>query len=178
MKIKVNGTQRVVQSPPDTPLVWVLRDELKLKGTKFGCGIAECGCCNVLIDGEVVQSCVTPVGEVEGEVLTIEGLGSRSAPHPVQTAWIAHEVVQCGYCQPGQMLSAAALLEQNPSPDRQAIDAAMQGNICRCGTYPRIRYAIASAAEIMRTARPATDDTTASAPATDAAAAGASTEVP
>ena len=159
MDLKVNGTAHPIQSPPDTPLLWVLRDELKLKGTKYGCGIAECGCCTVLIDGEPVNSCVTPVGDVSGEVLTIEGLGTPDAPHPVQQAWLQHNVVQCGYCQPGQLLAAAALLRRNPDPDRAAVDAAMQGHLCRCGTYPRIRAAIATAARLQQQPR-----TTGSAP--------------
>ena len=152
MDLKINGTLRSIKSPPDTPLLWVLRDELDLKGTKFGCGIAECGCCTVLIDGEPVNSCVTPVGDVRGAVVTIEGLGTPEAPHPVQQAWLQHNVVQCGYCQPGQLLAAAALLRRNPDPDRAAIDAAMQGHLCRCGTYSRIRAAIASAAQLQRKA--------------------------
>jgi isoquinoline 1-oxidoreductase alpha subunit len=150
MKIKVNGELRTVRSEPDTPLLWVLRDELELKGTKLGCGIGECGCCNVLLDGEPLPSCALLVGEVEGEVTTIEGLGTPARPHPVQTAWLEENVVQCGYCQPGQMLSAAALIASNPRPDRAAIDAAMSGNLCRCGTYPRIRRAVHRAAELVR----------------------------
>jgi isoquinoline 1-oxidoreductase alpha subunit len=144
MKLRINGEEREVSSSADTPLLWVLRDELKLTGTKFGCGMALCGACTVHVDGVAVRSCVFPVGSVSGEVRTIEGLGSRDAPHPLQLAWMEHSVPQCGYCQSGQLMSAAALLEENPTPSRDDIDVAMAGNLCRCGTYPRIRRAILS----------------------------------
>ncbi len=138
----VNGKAVTLHADEDTPLLWVLREELGLTGTKFGCGIAACGACSVHIDGEVARSCSVPVGSVAGKAITtIEALGQPGAPHPLQAAWIAHQVPQCGYCQSGQLMAAAALLKQNPHPDDAAIDAAMT-NICRCGTYVRIRAAI------------------------------------
>ena len=144
----VNGKSRTVQDSPDTPLLWVLRDSLGLTGTKFGCGIAQCGACTVHLDGVPTRSCVTPVAAVAGKrVTTIEGLSSNRS-HPVQKAWIAEDVPQCGYCQSGQIMAAAALLAKNPRPTDADIDAAMSGNICRCGTYQRIRSAIRRAAEI------------------------------
>jgi len=140
----VNGTLRRVAVAPDTPLLWVLRDHLKLTGTKFGCGSGLCGACTVLIDGAPKRSCITEISEVAGKkVTTIEGI---SASHPIKLAWISEEVSQCGYCQPGQVVSAAALLDKHPKPSDPQIDAAMSGNICRCGTYPRIRRAIHAAA--------------------------------
>jgi len=140
--LKVNGTQHSLEVPSDTPLLWVLRDHLGLTGTKFGCGISECGACTVLVNGEPVRSCVTSLGEVEGEqVTTIEGL-SNGDLHAVQNAWLAEDVSQCGYCQAGQILSAVALLQSNPKPSDQDISDAMSGNLCRCGTYLRIRKAI------------------------------------
>lgn len=146
LTLRVNGADRSVDVEPDTPLLWTLRDLIGLTGTKFGCGIAQCGACTVLLDGEAVRSCVTPVSNVGGrEVTTIEGLSSEG-DHAVQRAWIAENVPQCGYCQAGQLLSAAALLAANPDPDDEAIDQAMSGNICRCGTYDRIRRAIHRAA--------------------------------
>lgn len=146
-ELKVNGRTREVEAEPDMPLLWVLRDVLGLKGTKFSCGVAECGACTVLIDGEPVRSCATAVSEVgSGEITTIEGL----ADHPVQRAWIEQEVPQCGYCQPAQILGAVALLNRNPDPSDADIDAAMGGVLCRCGTYQRIRRAIHAAAERMR----------------------------
>jgi len=142
----VNGRTRTVQDPPDTPLLWVLRDSLGMTGTKFGCGIAQCGACTVQIDGEATRSCVLPVGSVAGKrVSTIEGL-SANRSHIVQRAWIAEEVPQCGYCQSGQIMAAVALLAKTPHPTDADIDAAMT-NICRCGTYPRIRAAIHRAAQ-------------------------------
>jgi aerobic-type carbon monoxide dehydrogenase small subunit (CoxS/CutS family) len=142
----VNGQRRSVTVEPDTPLLWVLRDTLGLTGTKFGCGIAQCGACTVHLDGEPVRSCVTPVSTVAGKrVTTIEGL-SPDATHPVQLAWIAEDVPQCGYCQSGQIMSAAALLARKPNPTDADIDQAMAGNLCRCGTYVRIRRAIHQAA--------------------------------
>jgi isoquinoline 1-oxidoreductase alpha subunit len=134
------------------PLLWALRDLLNMKGTKFGCGIAQCGACTVHLDGQPTRSCVLPLAAVEGKsVTTIEAL-PQDASHPIQQAWIAHNVPQCGYCQSGQIMSAVALLAQNPSPDDEAIDNAMQGNICRCGTYPRIKAAIKSAAKSTQSA--------------------------
>jgi isoquinoline 1-oxidoreductase subunit alpha len=141
--LSINGTVRSVDAPPNMPLVWVLRDLLGLTGTKFGCGIAQCGACTVHLDGTAVRSCVLPVGAAVGKaVTTIEGIGTAQQPHPVQAAWIAENVPQCGYCQSGQIMSACALLAQRPAPTDEEIDVAMSGNICRCGTYPRIRKAI------------------------------------
>ena len=148
--ITVNGTARSVDLPEDVPLLWVLRDELNLTGTKFGCGVAACGACTVLIDGVAVRSCQTPLAAVEGAVTTIEGLGTPEALHALQAAWVEHQVAQCGYCQSGQIMQAASLLAQTPSPSDEDIDDAMQGNLCRCGTYPRIRAAIHSAAKSMK----------------------------
>ena len=145
--IKVNGTSHSVDVGGDTPLLWVLRDVLGMTGTKFGCGIAQCGACTVHIDGNPVRSCVLPVGAVENRaVTTIEGIGATEAGAKVQRAWLDLEVIQCGYCQSGQIMSASALLAANPKPDDADIDAAMSGNICRCGTYVRIREAIKRAA--------------------------------
>jgi isoquinoline 1-oxidoreductase subunit alpha len=142
----VNGRTRTVQDPPDTPLLWVLRDTLGMTGTKFGCGIAQCGACTVQVDGEATRSCVLPVGSVAGKrVSTIEGL-SANRSHIVQRAWIAEDVPQCGYCQSGQIMAAVALLAKTPHPTDADIDAAMT-NICRCGTYPRVRAAIHRAAQ-------------------------------
>ena len=147
-KLLVNGKPRTVDVPPDTPLLWVLRDTLGLTGTKYGCGIALCGACTVHLEGEPVRSCVTPITAVGArEITTIEGLSPDSS-HPVQRAWIAEEVAQCGYCQSGQIMSAAALLAKTPSPTDGEIDAAMAGNLCRCGTYQRIRRAIHRAARV------------------------------
>ncbi|PCH61952.1 MAG: (2Fe-2S)-binding protein [SAR86 cluster bacterium] len=142
----VNGIQQTVDVDPSKPLLWVIREQLALTGTKFGCGIAQCGACTVHIDGEAMRSCVTPVAAVEGkQVRTIEGLRSQSGElHPLQQAWIDHQVPQCGYCQSGQLMSASVLLASNPNPSDTEIDAAMQGNICRCGMYGRIRNAIKS----------------------------------
>ena len=143
----VNGKSRTVSDSPDTPLLWVLRDSLGLTGTKFGCGIAQCGACTVHLDGVPTRSCVTPVAAVAGKrVTTIEGLSSNRS-HPVQKAWIAEDVPQCGYCQSGQIMAAAALLATNPRPTDSDIDSAMAGHICRCGTYQRIRAAIHRAAQ-------------------------------
>jgi aerobic-type carbon monoxide dehydrogenase small subunit (CoxS/CutS family) len=144
----VNGTSRVVEASPDTPLLWVLRDELGLTGTKFGCGESLCGACTVHLDGEAVRSCQTPVGEAAGHrVTTIEGLSAKG-DHPLQQAWLAEEVVQCGYCQSGQLMAAAALLAHRPHPTDADIDDAMRGILCRCGTYNRIRRAIHRAAGV------------------------------
>lgn len=147
--LNVNGTTFKLDVAPDTPLLWVLRDSLGLMGTKYGCGIAQCGACTVHINSEAVRSCITPVQSAVGkEIVTIEGL-SRRGMHPVQEAWIAEDVPQCGYCQPGQIMSAAALLARIPDPSDDDIDKAMSGNICRCGTYQRIRRAIHRAAAII-----------------------------
>ncbi len=146
MRIKVNGVSREVDVEPDMPLLWVLRDELGLTGTKYGCGVAACGACTVMVGGIAVRSCQTAIADVDGEVTTIEGLGNPAALHAVQAAWVEHQVAQCGYCQSGQMMQAVDLLTNFPSPTGQDIDDAMSGNLCRCGTYPRIRAAIRSAA--------------------------------
>jgi len=153
MKLTVNGTTHEVDVEPEMPLLWVLRDELNLRGTKFGCGMALCGACTVHVGGVALRSCVTPVSAVQGPVTTIEGLGSPQALHVVQAAWISHQVAQCGYCQSGQIMSAAALLDQNNAPTDADIDAAMSGNLCRCGAYPRIRAAIHDAAKRMQGGR-------------------------
>jgi len=146
--INVNGTDRPVDIDPATPLLWVLRDTIGLTGTKFGCGMALCGACTVHLDGQPVRACVTPAGAVgTAKVTTIEGL-SADRSHPVQRAWIELDVPQCGYCQSGQIMSATALLASNPQPTDADIDAAMAGNLCRCGTYQRIRAAIHRAAEL------------------------------
>ena len=145
--LTVNGEEHTVDVSPDTPLLWVLRDTLGLTGSKYSCGMGLCGTCTVHVDGEAIRSCVTPVSEVASkEITTIEGL-SPDGSHPVQQAWIAENVTQCGYCQPGQIMAAAALLAKNPNPTDADIDAAMSGNLCRCGTYQRIRRAIHHAAQ-------------------------------
>ena len=147
IKIKVNKVDRTVDVDGDTPLLWVLRDVLGMTGTKFGCGMALCGACTVHIDGVATRSCITPVDSVgTAEVMTIEAIGQTAAGAKIQKAWLDREVVQCGYCQSGQVMSAAALLASNPNPTDSDIDAAMSGNICRCGTYVRIREAIRQAA--------------------------------
>jgi isoquinoline 1-oxidoreductase alpha subunit len=154
MKISVNNQVASIDAAPDTPLLWVLRDHLAMTGTKFGCGMALCGACTVHLDGAAVRSCVLPLSAVEGKaVTTIEGL-SIGGNHAVQKAWLEIDVPQCGYCQSGQIMSAVALLRANPTPSDADIDAAMSGNICRCGTYPRIRKAIHRAAEIQRALPP------------------------
>ncbi|GAA6200353.1 (2Fe-2S)-binding protein [Aquicoccus sp. SU-CL01552] len=150
--LTVNGTRYDIDLPEDVPLLWVLRDEIGLTGTKYGCGVAACGACTVQIDGEAVRSCQVPLGDVRGEVTTIEGLGTPDAMAAIQRAWAEHQVAQCGYCQSGQIMQAAALLAETPAPSDDEIDAAMQGNLCRCGTYPRIRAAIHSAAKMMKEA--------------------------
>jgi aerobic-type carbon monoxide dehydrogenase small subunit (CoxS/CutS family) len=138
-----------VDVEPDTPLLWVVREHLGLTGTKFGCGIAQCGACTIHLNGRPIRSCVTPVSAAAGgEIRTIEGLAENGELHPVQQAWIDQQVPQCGYCQSGQIMSAVALLESNPTPDDEAINTAMDGNICRCGMYTRIRRAIKSAAGV------------------------------
>jgi isoquinoline 1-oxidoreductase subunit alpha len=145
--LKINGEQKTVEASADTPLLWVLRDILGMTGTKFGCGIAQCGACTVHVDGKSVRSCLLPIGAVrDRNVTTIEGIGATPAGAKVQKAWLDLEVIQCGYCQSGQIMAAAALLAHTPNPDDADIDAAMAGNICRCGTYVRIREAIKQAA--------------------------------
>lgn len=148
VKLRVNRKEHAVEVAPDTPLLWVLRETLGLTGTRFGCGMAQCGACTVHLDGEAVRACVTPVSRAAGkEVTTIEGL-SRDLSHPLQRAWIAEEVPQCGWCQSGQIMAAAVLLRENPRPTDDDIDDAMTGNLCRCGTYQRIRRAIHLAAKL------------------------------
>jgi len=155
ISLTVNGERHDIDADPEMPLLWALRDLIKLTGTKYGCGIDQCGACTIHINGQPARACVTPVSAAVGtEIRTIEGL-SPDATHPVQQAWIELDVVQCGYCQSGQVMAAAALLEQNPSPTDADIDAAMNGNICRCGTYPRIRAAVKRAAELKRGGQPA-----------------------
>ncbi|WP_170478891.1 (2Fe-2S)-binding protein [Ruegeria arenilitoris] len=150
--LKINGTPHQVNLPDDVPLLWVLRDEVGLTGTKFGCGVAACGACTVHIDGEAVRSCQVALSDVWGDVTTIEGLGTPEAMATIQKSWVDHQVAQCGYCQSGQIMQAAALLSENPTPTDSEIDDAMQGNLCRCGTYPRIRAAIHDAAAKLREA--------------------------
>ena len=147
--ITVNGVEHTVDVLPDTPLLWVIRDTLAMTGTKFGCGMAQCGACTIHLNGAPIRSCVTPIAAAVGsQITTIEGL-SNDGSHPVQRAWLAEDVPQCGYCQSGQIMSATALLAQNPDPTDTDIDAFMSGNVCRCGTYGRIRKAIHRAAEAM-----------------------------
>jgi len=150
--LTINGERIGIEAPDETPLLWVLRDELHLTGTKFGCGVSACGACTVHIDGEAVRSCQVALADVWGEVTTIEGLGGPGALHPVQAAWIRNQVAQCGYCQSGQIMQAAALLAEIPEPTDAEIDDRMAGNLCRCGTYSRVRAAIHEAAEAMRRA--------------------------
>ncbi len=146
MKLIVNNVEHDIDVDPDMPLLWVLRDELGITGPKYGCGVAQCGACTVHVDGEAQRSCQIAVGDLDGRVTTIEGLGTPDALHAVQAAWIEHQVAQCGYCQSGQIMQAADLLARNVAPNDAEIDEAMSGNLCRCGTYPRIRSAIHSAA--------------------------------
>ena len=153
-ELTVNGQTHQVDVQPDMPLLWVLRDKLKLTGSKYGCGIAQCGACTVHIDGVAMRSCVTPISAVQGAVTTIEGLDNAGDLHPLQAAWIEHDVAQCGYCQAGQIMSAAALLASNSSPTDADIDQALAGNYCRCGTYKRVRKAIHSAASFYDAAAP------------------------
>ncbi|MCQ4238160.1 (2Fe-2S)-binding protein [Stutzerimonas stutzeri] len=148
LTLSINGTDLQVDVPEDMPLLWVLRDVLGLTGSKYGCGIAQCGACTVHLDGQAARACVLPVGEVKGrKVVTIERIGNTALGRKVQQAWLEDEVVQCGYCQCGQIMSAVALLEQNPQPDDRAIDQGMAGNLCRCCTYTRIRSAIKRVAQ-------------------------------
>jgi isoquinoline 1-oxidoreductase alpha subunit len=147
--LTINGETKTLDVTDDTPLLWALRDVLGMTGTKFGCGIAQCGACTVQVDGQAVRSCMLPVGAIgQGKITTIEGIGATEAGARIQKAWLDLEVVQCGYCQSGQIMSASALLATTPQPDDQDIDAAMAGNICRCGTYVRIREAIKKAAGV------------------------------
>ncbi len=147
INLHINGHKQVVDVDPGTPVLWVLRDHLNLVGTKFGCGIAQCGACTVLLEGTAVRSCVLPVSQVENKTITtIEGL-SENGDHPVQQAWLDHDVPQCGYCQAGQILTAVSFLKAHPDPSDEEIESAMHGNICRCGTYLRIRSAIKAAAK-------------------------------
>ena len=150
MRLTVNGVAHELDVEEDMPLLWVLRDELGITGPKYGCGIAQCGACTVHIDGEAVRSCQVAASDVWGAVTTIEGLGTPDALHAVQAAWIEHQVAQCGYCQSGQIMQAASLLAGNPDPSDAEIDEAMSGNLCRCGTYPRIRAAVKTAAAALR----------------------------
>lgn len=151
INITVNGVAHEAEVEADMPLLWLLRDSLAIHGPKYGCGAGLCGACTVHLDGEAVRACQVTAGEADGgEVVTIEGLGTPASPHPVQAAWIDHQVAQCGYCQSGQIMQAAWLLANTPDPDDDAIDAAMGGNLCRCGTYTRIRAAIHDAARRLR----------------------------
>lgn len=150
MKLTVNNFEHEVDVDPDMPLLWVLREELNITGPKYGCGIAQCGACTVHIDGEAVRSCQVPIGDLEGKVTTIEGLGTPDSLHAVQAAWVEQQVAQCGYCQSGQIMQAASFLALTPQPSDAEIDEAMSGNLCRCGTYPRIRAAVKSAAATLR----------------------------
>ena len=146
MQLTINGQTHDIDVEPEMPLLWVLRDELDITGTKFGCGMGVCGACTVHVDGVATRSCSLPVGQVQGKVTTIEGLGNPATLHAVQKAWVEHQVAQCGYCQSGQIMAAAALLTSNSTPTSAEIDTAMSGNLCRCGTYPRIREAVQAAA--------------------------------
>jgi isoquinoline 1-oxidoreductase subunit alpha len=151
MQITVNGTRHEIDVEPDMPLLWVLRDELGLTGTKYGCGVAACGACTVHLDGVAERSCQVPVGDVgTSAVTTIEGLGTPAALHAVQAAWVEHQVAQCGYCQAGQIMQAASFLSITPDPSDSDIDDAMTANLCRCGTYPRIRLAVKTAARNLK----------------------------
>lgn len=144
----LNGTRVQTDEAPDTPLLWSVRDQFKLKGSKYGCGAGLCGACTMHVDGQAVRTCVLPISAVAGKTITtIEGLGTPDDPHPLQQAWVEHNVPQCGYCQSGQIMSAAALLAQNPSATEAEVETAMTGNICRCGCYPRIKQAILAVAE-------------------------------
>jgi isoquinoline 1-oxidoreductase alpha subunit len=150
MQLTVDGTAHELDVEPDMPLLWVLRDELNLKGVKYGCGIAQCGACTVQIDGQAVRSCQVQAGDVWGPVTTIHGLGTPEALNAVQAAWVEHQVAQCGYCQSGQITAATALLAEVPNPTDEDIDNALSGNLCRCGTYPRIRAAVKTAAHTLQ----------------------------
>ena len=147
MDLTINGKKTTIDAEPDMPLLWALRDIVGLKGTKFGCGIASCGACTVLMNGEPIRSCSTPLSDVDGDITTIEGIAIGDTLHAVQQAWLDHQVPQCGYCQSGQIVSAVSLLNANPTPTNAEIDEHMSGNMCRCGTYVRIRAAIHGAAK-------------------------------
>lgn len=150
IQLTINQQQYQVDAPPEMPLLWVIRDLVGLTGTKYGCGMAQCGACTIHLDGEAIRSCVTPVSKAVGKkITTIEGLSADNS-HPIQRAWLIEDAPQCGYCQSGQIMSAAVLLKENPEPSDQDIDDAMSGNICRCGTYPRIRKAIHTAARLQK----------------------------
>jgi len=150
MRLSVNGTSHEVDVEDDMPLLWVLRDALGITSVKYGCGIAQCGACTVHLDGVAVRSCQLAAGDVDGEITTIDGLGTADALHAVQAAWILHQVAQCGYCQSGQIMQAASFLADNTDPTDDQINEAMSGNLCRCGTYPRIRAAIKTAAATLK----------------------------
>ena len=150
--LRINGKTHEVDLPGDVPLLWVLRDEIGLTGTKFGCGVAACGACTVHVDGVAQRSCQLALEDVDGEVTTIEGIGTPDNMAKIQAAWVQQQVAQCGYCQSGQIMQAASLLAENPKPSDAEIDDAMQGNLCRCGTYPRIRAAIHTAAKLIEEA--------------------------
>ncbi|MEX0344478.1 MAG: (2Fe-2S)-binding protein [Rhizobiaceae bacterium] len=152
MKFTVNGQEHDIDVEPEMPVLWVLRDELGITGPKYGCGIAQCGACAVHIDGVAVRSCQLRAGDVDGEITTIEGLGTPGSLHAVQAAWVEHQVAQCGYCQSGQIMQAASFLDINDDPSDEEIDRAMSANLCRCGTYPRIRAAVKTAAKNLRSA--------------------------
>jgi isoquinoline 1-oxidoreductase alpha subunit len=152
MKLIVDGKDHVVDVEPEMPLLWVLRDELGITGPKYGCGVGQCGACTVHVNGTAVRSCSMPVGAIQAPVTTIAGLGRPGVLHAVQQAWIEHQVAQCGYCQAGQMMAAAALLASEPNPTDEQINQTMSGNLCRCGTYPRIRQAVKTAASHMKAA--------------------------
>jgi isoquinoline 1-oxidoreductase subunit alpha len=147
INLNINGGNQIVDVDPNTPVLWVLRDHLNLVGTKYGCGIAQCGACTIHLDGNAVRSCILPVSQVENKkITTIEGI-SENADHPVQKAWLEHDVPQCGYCQAGQIMTAVALLNKTPNPSDEEIESAMHGNLCRCGTYLRIRAAVRTASK-------------------------------
>src|SRR5574340_809694 len=152
ISLNVNGHSHAVDVDPETPLLYVLRNDLKLNGAKFGCGVGQCGSCTVIIDGEAVRSCITPVGSVKGKITTLEGLGTAEKPHPIQRAWIEEQAVQCGYCMNGQMMTAKVLLDRNPQPTEAEIREGLSDVLCRCGTYYRVIRAVKRAGELMKSA--------------------------